>query len=176
MSLQTRLAAALHSSQHFFLSAFFHTHSGSLTGRNSGPENSSKEKATCFFSHLHPVWRQHPVAACVSRRLHSGLQAPEGPQSKHTGLSVCWWYNTLLNVFIFPIFFETWSLEEDNNDIPPYTDYQPSPFSEKFFLVVIEKDLNRNSVLQMWHLHLQSVQACVGECGARDHQTSSNEV
>uniref|UniRef100_A0A8D0DHH7 Dmx-like 2 n=1 Tax=Sander lucioperca TaxID=283035 RepID=A0A8D0DHH7_SANLU len=41
-------------------------------------------------------------------------------------------------------------------------DYQPAPFSEKFFLVVIEKDLNRNSVLQMWHLHLKSVQACVG--------------
>uniref|UniRef100_A0A8C3AJ10 Dmx-like 2 n=1 Tax=Cyclopterus lumpus TaxID=8103 RepID=A0A8C3AJ10_CYCLU len=42
-------------------------------------------------------------------------------------------------------------------------DYQPAPFSEKFFLVVIEKDLNRNSVLQMWHLHLKSVQACVGK-------------
>ncbi|KAM4592862.1 dmX-like protein 2 isoform 14-T14 [Odontesthes bonariensis] len=42
-------------------------------------------------------------------------------------------------------------------------DYQPAPFSEKFFLVVIEKDLNRNSVLQMWHLHLKSVQACVDE-------------
>ncbi|XP_068424911.1 dmX-like protein 2 isoform X3 [Clinocottus analis] len=42
-------------------------------------------------------------------------------------------------------------------------DYQPAPFSEKFFLVVIEKDLNMNSVLQMWHLHLQSVQACVDE-------------
>uniref|UniRef100_A0A3B5MLN5 Dmx-like 2 n=1 Tax=Xiphophorus couchianus TaxID=32473 RepID=A0A3B5MLN5_9TELE len=42
-------------------------------------------------------------------------------------------------------------------------DYQPAPFSEKFFLVVIEKDLNGNSVLQMWHLHLQSVQACVGK-------------
>uniref|UniRef100_A0A671XZ40 Dmx-like 2 n=1 Tax=Sparus aurata TaxID=8175 RepID=A0A671XZ40_SPAAU len=42
------------------------------------------------------------------------------------------------------------------------SDYQPAPFSEKFFLVVIEKDLNRNSVLQMWHLHLKSVQACVG--------------
>lgn len=45
-----------------------------------------------------------------------------------------------------------------------YPDYQPAPFSEKFFLVVIEKDLNRNSVLQMWHLHLKSVQACVGKC------------
>ncbi|MEQ2194359.1 hypothetical protein XENOCAPTIV_027999, partial [Xenoophorus captivus] len=43
-----------------------------------------------------------------------------------------------------------------------FADYQPAPFSEKFFLVVIEKDLNGNSVLQMWHLHLQSVQACVG--------------
>uniref|UniRef100_A0A8C9RST4 Dmx-like 2 n=1 Tax=Scleropages formosus TaxID=113540 RepID=A0A8C9RST4_SCLFO len=37
----------------------------------------------------------------------------------------------------------------------------PPPFSEKFFLVVIEKDANRDSVLQMWHLHLKSVQACV---------------
>lgn len=43
-----------------------------------------------------------------------------------------------------------------------HTDYQPAPFSEKFFLVVIEKDLNGNSVLQMWHLHLRSVQACIG--------------
>ncbi|XP_036950352.1 dmX-like protein 2 isoform X3 [Acanthopagrus latus] len=46
---------------------------------------------------------------------------------------------------------------------PSGEDYQPAPFSEKFFLVVIEKDLNRNSVLQMWHLHLKSVQACVDE-------------
>ncbi|XP_044209707.1 dmX-like protein 2 isoform X1 [Thunnus albacares] len=46
---------------------------------------------------------------------------------------------------------------------PPGEDFQPAPFSEKFFLVVIEKDLNRNSVLQMWHLHLKSVQACVDE-------------
>ncbi|XP_034717775.1 dmX-like protein 2 isoform X3 [Etheostoma cragini] len=46
---------------------------------------------------------------------------------------------------------------------PSGEDYQPPPFSEKFFLVVIEKDLNRNSVLQMWHLHLKSVQACVDE-------------
>ncbi|XP_059928097.1 dmX-like protein 2 isoform X6 [Gadus macrocephalus] len=46
---------------------------------------------------------------------------------------------------------------------PCAEDYHPPPFSEKFFLVVIEKDLNRNSVLQMWHLHLKSVQACVDE-------------
>ncbi|XP_051512650.1 dmX-like protein 2 isoform X3 [Myxocyprinus asiaticus] len=42
-------------------------------------------------------------------------------------------------------------------------EYQPPPFSEKFFLVVIEKDGNHNSVLQMWHLHLRSEQACVEE-------------
>uniref|UniRef100_A0A671SFW4 DmX-like protein 2 n=1 Tax=Sinocyclocheilus anshuiensis TaxID=1608454 RepID=A0A671SFW4_9TELE len=42
-------------------------------------------------------------------------------------------------------------------------EYQPPSFSEKFYLVVIEKDANRNSVLQMWHLHLRSVQACVEE-------------
>uniref|UniRef100_A0A8C1VV34 Dmx-like 2 n=1 Tax=Cyprinus carpio TaxID=7962 RepID=A0A8C1VV34_CYPCA len=45
--------------------------------------------------------------------------------------------------------------------VPSGQEYQPPPFSEKFFLVVIEKDANRNSVLQMWHLHLRSVQACV---------------
>ncbi|KAG9337028.1 hypothetical protein JZ751_029887 [Albula glossodonta] len=39
--------------------------------------------------------------------------------------------------------------------------YYPPPFSEKFFLVVMEKDGDHNSTLQMWHLHLQSVQACV---------------
>lgn len=43
-----------------------------------------------------------------------------------------------------------------------FVEYQPPPFSEKFYLVVIEKDTNQNSVLQMWHLHLRSVQACVG--------------
>uniref|UniRef100_A0A672MSW7 RAVE complex protein Rav1 C-terminal domain-containing protein n=1 Tax=Sinocyclocheilus grahami TaxID=75366 RepID=A0A672MSW7_SINGR len=43
-----------------------------------------------------------------------------------------------------------------------FLEYQPPSFSEKFYLVVIEKDANRNSVLQMWHLHLRSVQACVG--------------
>ncbi|XP_065107376.2 dmX-like protein 2 isoform X2 [Paramisgurnus dabryanus] len=58
-----------------------------------------------------------------------------------------------------------------HEDIPDFTrsrypsaeEYQPPPFSEKFFLVVIEKDVHRNSVLQMWHLHLRSVQACVEE-------------
>uniref|UniRef100_A0A8C1Z5S8 Dmx-like 2 n=1 Tax=Cyprinus carpio TaxID=7962 RepID=A0A8C1Z5S8_CYPCA len=54
-----------------------------------------------------------------------------------------------------------------HEDIPDFSStsvpsYQPPPFSEKFYLVVIEKDANQNSVLQMWHLHLRSVQACVG--------------
>lgn len=54
-------------------------------------------------------------------------------------------------------------VNQNSNVILLYPDYLPAPFSEKFFLVVIEKDLNRNSVLQMWHLHLKSVQACVGK-------------
>lgn len=41
--------------------------------------------------------------------------------------------------------------------------YRPPPFSEKFYLVVIEKDSSGCSILHMWHLHLRSVQACVGE-------------
>uniref|UniRef100_G1K3L5 PRKR-interacting protein 1 homolog n=1 Tax=Xenopus tropicalis TaxID=8364 RepID=G1K3L5_XENTR len=44
----------------------------------------------------------------------------------------------------------------------PSQGYRPPPFSEKFFLVVIEKDLNNRSILNMWHLHLKSVQAFVG--------------
>uniref|UniRef100_A0A8C5BKC1 Dmx-like 2 n=1 Tax=Gadus morhua TaxID=8049 RepID=A0A8C5BKC1_GADMO len=50
--------------------------------------------------------------------------------------------------------------EDPAEHTPAFPYYHPQPFSEKFFLVVIEKDLNRNSVLQMWHLHLKSVQAC----------------
>uniref|UniRef100_A0A8D1MUR5 RAVE complex protein Rav1 C-terminal domain-containing protein n=1 Tax=Sus scrofa TaxID=9823 RepID=A0A8D1MUR5_PIG len=54
----------------------------------------------------------------------------------------------------------------------PSQGYRPPPFSEKFFLVVIEKDSNNCSILHMWHLHLKSVQACLGrdtldECGLR---------
>ncbi|XP_008941093.1 PREDICTED: dmX-like protein 2 isoform X3 [Merops nubicus] len=54
----------------------------------------------------------------------------------------------------------------------PSQGYRPPPFSEKFYLVVIEKDSNGCSVLQMWHLHLKSVQAFLGrdtldECGLR---------
>ncbi|XP_018108571.1 dmX-like protein 2 isoform X3 [Xenopus laevis] len=45
----------------------------------------------------------------------------------------------------------------------PSQGYRPPPFSEKFFLVVIEKDLNNRSILNMWHLHLKSVQAFVAK-------------
>ncbi|XP_062944784.1 dmX-like protein 2 isoform X8 [Cynocephalus volans] len=44
----------------------------------------------------------------------------------------------------------------------PSQGYRPPQFSEKFFLVVIEKDSNNYSILHMWHLHLKSVQACLG--------------
>ncbi|XP_063782145.1 dmX-like protein 2 isoform X1 [Pseudophryne corroboree] len=45
----------------------------------------------------------------------------------------------------------------------PSQGYRPPPFSEKFFLVVIEKDAQNRSILNMWHLHLKSVQACVAK-------------
>uniref|UniRef100_A0A5F8H1E5 Dmx like 2 n=1 Tax=Monodelphis domestica TaxID=13616 RepID=A0A5F8H1E5_MONDO len=45
----------------------------------------------------------------------------------------------------------------------PSQGYRPPPFSEKFFLVVIEKDSNNRSILHMWHLHLKSVQACIAK-------------
>ncbi|XP_074090781.1 dmX-like protein 2 [Macrotis lagotis] len=45
----------------------------------------------------------------------------------------------------------------------PSQGYRPPPFSEKFFLVVIEKDSNNYSILHMWHLHLKSVQACLAK-------------
>ncbi|XP_066490922.1 dmX-like protein 2 isoform X1 [Tiliqua scincoides] len=45
----------------------------------------------------------------------------------------------------------------------PSKGYRPPPFSEKFYLVVIEKDANGCSILHMWHLHLQSVQACLAK-------------
>ncbi|XP_036694082.1 dmX-like protein 2 [Balaenoptera musculus] len=45
----------------------------------------------------------------------------------------------------------------------PSQGYRPPPFSEKFFLVVIEKDSNNCSILHMWHLHLKSVQACLAK-------------
>uniref|UniRef100_A0A803XY46 Dmx like 2 n=1 Tax=Meleagris gallopavo TaxID=9103 RepID=A0A803XY46_MELGA len=55
-------------------------------------------------------------------------------------------------------------VEEKETEIffQPSQGYRPPPFSEKFYLVVIEKDSTGCSVLQMWHLHLKSVQACLG--------------
>ncbi|KFO21425.1 DmX-like protein 2 [Fukomys damarensis] len=45
----------------------------------------------------------------------------------------------------------------------PSQGYRPPPFSEKFFLVVIEKDSSSYSILHMWRLHLKSVQACLAK-------------
>ncbi|KAM4678590.1 dmX-like protein 2 isoform 2-T2 [Discoglossus pictus] len=56
-------------------------------------------------------------------------------------------------------------LKENESEVffQPSKGYRPPPFSEKFFLVVIEKDHKNRSVLNMWHLHLKSVQACVAK-------------
>uniref|UniRef100_A0A8C0XNH1 RAVE complex protein Rav1 C-terminal domain-containing protein n=1 Tax=Castor canadensis TaxID=51338 RepID=A0A8C0XNH1_CASCN len=56
-------------------------------------------------------------------------------------------------------------LEKKETEIffQPSQGYRPPPFSEKFFLVVIEKDSNNYSILHMWHLHLKSVQACLAK-------------
>ncbi|XP_044294884.1 dmX-like protein 2 isoform X2 [Varanus komodoensis] len=45
----------------------------------------------------------------------------------------------------------------------PSKGYRPPPFSEKFYLIVIEKDGNGCSILHMWHLHLKSVQASLAK-------------
>ncbi|XP_053318196.1 dmX-like protein 2 [Spea bombifrons] len=55
----------------------------------------------------------------------------------------------------------------------PSQGYRPPPFSEKFFLVVMEKDIENRSVLNMWHLHLKSVQAFVAK-PAEDSAASEN--
>uniref|UniRef100_A0A665V3P3 Dmx-like 2 n=1 Tax=Echeneis naucrates TaxID=173247 RepID=A0A665V3P3_ECHNA len=78
--------------------------------------------------------------------------------------SQCGANTQLLHVFQEDFILDCLRRKKGNNYIFVCPDYQPAPFSEKFFLVVIEKDLNKNSVLQMWHLHLKSVQACVGKC------------
>ncbi|KAF4792887.1 Dmx like 2 [Turdus rufiventris] len=60
----------------------------------------------------------------------------------------------------------------------PSQGYRPPPFSEKFYLVVIEKDSSGCSVLQMWHLHLKSVQACLAkstEASSADNKLSVPE-
>uniref|UniRef100_A0A670KF63 Dmx like 2 n=1 Tax=Podarcis muralis TaxID=64176 RepID=A0A670KF63_PODMU len=49
-------------------------------------------------------------------------------------------------------------LKETEIFFQPSKGYRPPPFSEKFYLVVIEKDTNGCSILHMWHLHLKSVQ------------------
>ncbi|KAI6078109.1 DmX-like protein 2 [Aix galericulata] len=58
----------------------------------------------------------------------------------------------------------------------PSQGYRPPPFSEKFYLVVIEKDSNGCSVLQMWHLHLKSVQACLAKTTEKNPTLSENKL
>ncbi|XP_042327082.1 dmX-like protein 2 isoform X1 [Sceloporus undulatus] len=52
-------------------------------------------------------------------------------------------------------------IEQKESEIffQPSKGYRPPPFSEKFYLIVIEKGTNGCSILHMWHLHLKSVQA-----------------
>uniref|UniRef100_A0A8C4M4X3 Dmx like 2 n=1 Tax=Equus asinus asinus TaxID=83772 RepID=A0A8C4M4X3_EQUAS len=54
----------------------------------------------------------------------------------------------------------------------PSQGYRPPPFSEKFFLVVIEKDSNNYSILHMWHLHLKSVQSLLSVHGQKNVDSS----
>uniref|UniRef100_A0A3B3ZQ32 RAVE complex protein Rav1 C-terminal domain-containing protein n=1 Tax=Periophthalmus magnuspinnatus TaxID=409849 RepID=A0A3B3ZQ32_9GOBI len=117
-----------------------------------------------FFPHLHSL--------CLLFSLTNSTLAPPKSQKYLTGhyflsifVLVCLQCGS--NTQLLHVFQEDFILgykPPKTSEVTPPTfgdgDYQPPPFSEKFFLVVIEKDLNRNSVLQMWHLHLQSVQAC----------------
>ncbi|XP_048375702.1 dmX-like protein 2 [Sphaerodactylus townsendi] len=63
-------------------------------------------------------------------------------------------------------------LKETEIFFQPSKGYRPPPFSEKFYLVVIEKDSSGCSTLHMWHLHLRSVQACVAK--STEVQSSEN--
>uniref|UniRef100_A0A670KIQ5 Dmx like 2 n=1 Tax=Podarcis muralis TaxID=64176 RepID=A0A670KIQ5_PODMU len=65
-------------------------------------------------------------------------------------------------------------LKETEIFFQPSKGYRPPPFSEKFYLVVIEKDTNGCSILHMWHLHLKSVQACVAK--SAEVQPSGNQL
>ncbi|XP_061451731.1 dmX-like protein 2 isoform X6 [Rhineura floridana] len=65
-------------------------------------------------------------------------------------------------------------LKETEIFFQPSKGYRPPPFSEKFYLIVIEKDTNGCSILHMWHLHLKSVQACVAK--PTEVQSSGNQL
>ncbi|RXM95587.1 DmX-like protein 2 [Acipenser ruthenus] len=70
---------------------------------------------------------------------------------------------------------ETEAYEDlESSSFQPEQGYRPPLFSETFFLVVIAKDSNRRSVLQMWHLHLKSVQAC--SSNTTPEQTFENKL
>eukprot|EP00062_Callorhinchus_milii_P002238 gi/632938237/ref/XP_007904230.1/ PREDICTED: dmX-like protein 2 isoform X2 [Callorhinchus milii] len=63
--------------------------------------------------------------------------------------------------------------KEQEFSVPSAQGYRAPSFSEKFFLVVIDRD-KRQSVLHMWHLHLKSVQPRV-EVNTSDSQLSVPE-
>uniref|UniRef100_UPI00398EA49C dmX-like protein 2 isoform X1 n=1 Tax=Pristiophorus japonicus TaxID=55135 RepID=UPI00398EA49C len=85
----------------------------------------------------------------------------------------------LLHVFQEDFILEYKPQKEETNkeqEFPftqPAQGYRAPSFSEKFYLVVIERD-KRHSVLHMWHLHLKSVQPRV-EVSSSDNQLSVPE-
>ncbi|XP_072134293.1 dmX-like protein 2 isoform X2 [Mobula birostris] len=69
--------------------------------------------------------------------------------------------------------------EEKNKDqgLPftqPVQGYHAPSFSEKFYLVVIERE-KRQSILHMWHLHLKSVQPRMAEMSTSDKLLTVSE-
>ncbi|XP_035251721.1 dmX-like protein 2 isoform X3 [Anguilla anguilla] len=80
------------------------------------------------------------------------------------------------NTQLLHVFQEDFILGYRPPEAPPDSaqGYYPPPFSEKFFLVVMEKDGDRSTTLQMWHLHLQSIQACVD--GSFPEQMFQNQL
>ncbi|XP_041031326.1 dmX-like protein 2 isoform X4 [Carcharodon carcharias] len=67
---------------------------------------------------------------------------------------------------------EEMNKEQEISFSQPAQGYRAPSFSEKFYLVVIERD-KRQSVLHMWHLHLKSVQPRV--VSTSDNQISAPE-
>ncbi|KAJ3593834.1 hypothetical protein NHX12_006168 [Muraenolepis orangiensis] len=123
-------------------------------------------------------------AVVDARKLLDELSDPETSSTARPGCIIeldvitnqCGSNTQLLHVFQEDFILGYKPQEDPATPMPAFpgaeVEYHPPPFSEKFFLVVIEKDLNRNSVLQMWHLHLKSVQACVDE-PSPDHSFQS---
>ncbi|KAJ8249356.1 hypothetical protein GJAV_G00233900 [Gymnothorax javanicus] len=80
------------------------------------------------------------------------------------------------NTQLLHVFQEDFILGYRPPEAPPDSDqgYCPPPFSEKFFLVLMEKSGDHSTTLKMWHLHLESVQASVG--GGFPEQMFENQL